>query len=413
MRLTADELDMVEGRRGPVLAKAMEIQVKLGEIFGAESMVPIDGVHMPGSSIVVSGRAGLGFVEYMGTSGGFFSVPTTLNPAACDLREHQQVGFDARLVALQRQLTQAYEVMGGFACHTCTPYSVGRAPRFGEHLAWGESSAIAFANSVLGARTNREGGPSALAAALAGRVPAYGYHLDENRHATRVVDVRVPLRSTDEFGSLGYFVGADSGNAVPLFVGIERASLDQLKMLGAALAASGSVALFHIAGITAEAASGAPCAVDQQSRLPRVEVDGRALAATAARLDGSRDDQVGIVVLGCPHLSLEEIKAVAEEISGSQIDDSVVLWLLTALPNVSVAERAGWAKIITDAGGRLVVDTCPVLGAIEPLVKSLHAPVIATNSAKLAHYAPGKLGLQVHYGSAKRCLDAALEGRWR
>jgi len=412
VKLTADELDMVEGRKGPALAKAMEIQAKLGEIFGAESMVPVGGVHMPGSSIIVSGRAGLGFVEYMGTSGGRFSVPTTLNPAACDLREHQEAGFDIRLTALQRELTQAYEVMGGVACHTCTPYSIGRAPRFGEHIAWGESSAIAFANSVLGARTNREGGPSALAAALTGRVPAYGYHLDENRRPTMVVDVSVPLRSTDEFGTLGYFVGADSGDAVPLFVGIERASLDQLKMLGAALAASGSVALFHVAGVTAEAANAAPYTVGQR-RLPRVEVDEGALASTAAKLDGARDDQVGIVVLGCPHLSLEELKAVAEEISGSHVDESVVLWLLTALPNVSVAERAGWAKIIEDAGGRLVVDTCPVLGAIEPLVKSLHAPIIATNSAKLAHYAPGKLGLQVHYGSAERCLDAALSGRWR
>ena len=412
MRLTADELDMVEGRRGPSLAKAMEIQVRVGEIFGAESMVPVGGVHMPGSSIIVSGRAGLGFVQYMGASGGSFSVPTTLNPAACDLREHQEDGFDARLSALQRQLTEAYEVMGGVACHTCTPYSVGRAPRFGEHLAWGESSAIAFANSVLGARTNREGGPSALAAALTGRVPAYGYHLDENRRPTRVVDVCVPLRSTDEFGSLGYFVGADSGDAVPLFVGIESASLDQLKMLGAALAASGSVALFHVVDITAEAVKAAPYAVDQP-RLPRIAFDRGALAATAAKLDGAHDDPVGIVVLGCPHLSLEEIKAVAEEVSGSRVDESVAFWLLTALPNVSLAERAGWAKIIEDAGGRLVVDTCPVLGAIEPLVKSLHAPVIATNSAKLAHYAPGKLGLQVHYGSAERCLDAALSGRWR
>ena len=189
MNLTFEEQKMLDGAYGKSVQKSMEILTSLGDIYGAERMIPIKSVHMPGSSIVVAGEAATSFVEQMGENGTEFAAYTTLNTGAMDMDCPRELGFSEETIARQKRLTGAYGRMGGVPCHTCTPYLIGHCPKFGEHVAWGESSAIAFVNSVIGARTNREGGPAALAAAIAGRVPAYGYHLDENRF----MDSKEPL----------------------------------------------------------------------------------------------------------------------------------------------------------------------------------------------------------------------------
>lgn len=410
MKLNDLEKAMLEGDRGPATRKAMEILVQLGDIYGAERMVPIRNAHMPGASVVVTGKAGARFIDDVAGQGGRFTVPTMLNPAACDLRDGEQSDFDPALVALQRTMTASYESMGGIACHTCIPYFLGHAPLAGEHVAWGESSAIAYCNSVLGARTNREGGPSALAAALAGRVPLYGYHLDENRRPTMVVDVRVPIEDVVDYGTLGYFVGKQSVNAVPAFVGLPSAHADGLKMMSAALASSGAVALFHVAGVTPESPSEAEL---KAAGLPRVSYGVDEARETAALLDGAETADVDFVVLGCPHASVLEIRECAELLNGRRVHADVVMWLAMPLPFVALAERAGWARVIREAGVRIITDTCPVLGAFGPLRERLPHGVLATNSAKLAHYAPGKFGASVHYGDAASCVAAATTGRWQ
>ena len=189
MNLTFEEQKMLDGAYGKSVQKSMEILTSLGDIYGAERMIPIKSVHMPGSSIVVAGEAATSFVEQMGENGTEFAAYTTLNTGAMDMDCPRELGFSEETIARQKRLTGAYGRMGGVPCHTCTPYLIGHCPKFGEHVAWGESSAIAFVNSVIGARTNREGGPAALAAAIAGRVPAYGYHLDENRRGQFLIHV--------------------------------------------------------------------------------------------------------------------------------------------------------------------------------------------------------------------------------
>ncbi len=232
---------MLDGEKGYPIQKAMQILVALGESFGAEKMLEVSSIHMPGASIVVAGEAGTKFVEEMQLKGGEFSAYTTTNPAAIDSSQWAELGIDEGDARLQTRLTRAYEMMGAVACSTCTPYFLGNVPRLGEHIAWGESSAVAFSNSVLGARTNREGGPSALAAALTSRVPAYGFHLKDNRHGTLLIRVAVPLKGVTDYGTLGYFAGAIAKQDTPVFTGIPLdVGLDELKALSAALASSGA-----------------------------------------------------------------------------------------------------------------------------------------------------------------------------
>ena len=412
MFLTDEEKKMLAGENGTPIRKAMEILTQLGEIYGAERMLPIQNVHMPGSSVVVTGKAGIKFVETMGCNGNKFCTYTTLNTAAVDMDNWKELGFPEEFYVDQIRLTNAYKNMGGIACHTCIPYLNGNLPRFGEHVAWGESSAIVFVNSVIGARTNREGGPSALAAALVGRVPAYGFHLDENRIGQVRVDVRSDLHGTYEYGTLGYYVGKICQELVPVFTGIPaHVTIDELKMLGAALASSGSVALYHVVGVTPEAPTLDAAFKGCTPKLELVYSRGEH-QKTSAALNKIVNDKVDLVVMGCPHASIEELRCIAEQLQGKKINPDVDLWVTTALGIKELARRTGHLDLIEKAGGKVVCDTCPVLGPTADLVGKKGYRSLATNSAKLAHYIPGQWGIGSFYGSLEQCVQAALIGQW-
>jgi predicted aconitase len=411
MKLTVEEESMLAGKRGYPVQKSMEILVQLGEIYGAEKMIKISSVHMPGASVVVAGEAGTKFVEKMAGQQGQFCALTTLNPGAVNCDAWREIGYSEETYRLQRRLTTAYEAMGGIACHTCTPYFIGNCPRRGEHIAWGESSAIAFANSVLGAYTNREGGPSALAAALTGCVPEYGYHLEENRHGQLKINVRTALQGIADFGALGYWAGALAGSKVPVFTGITNPSTDELKMLGAALASSGAVALFHVVGATPEATT---CDAAFGGRTPEqvLDFDAQLLAEAKRSLNKVDGQEVSVVCIGCPHTSIVEIGAIARSLKDKKIKSHVELWVLTALPTRALAERCGYAKVVEAAGARFVIDTCPILSPMAELAKKKNYSALVTNSAKLAHYAPGQWALPTYYGSLETCLNAAITGKF-
>lgn len=408
MQLTQQEQKMLDGNYGPSIQKAMQIQVQLGKIYGAQKMIPINSVHMPGSSIVVAGNGAVSFIEKMSENDTRFAAFTTLNTAGVDLDIPEEIGFADEAVKKQRHLTCAYERMGGVACHTCTPYLIGHTPKIGEHVAWGESSAIAFSNSVLGARTNREGGPSALAAAITGRVPAYGYHLDENRKGNFLVKVSISLHNVLDYGALGYWVGSRVESGVPVFTGIPSdVHLDQLKMLSAALASSGSVALYHVVGVTPEA----PTLEDAfRGNQPKetYEFGETEKQEAIVRLNKHQNQPVSLVAIGCPHCSINEIIEIADLLKGKTV--KATFWVLTSQPVKHYAERSGHAKIIREAGAKLVVDTCSVLGEMAQPMEKIGMTAMATNSAKLAHYAPGQWSIPTYYGSTEQCVNAALKG---
>ncbi len=386
MHLTAEEQSLLNGETGPATQKAMQILTALGRIYGAERLLPIRSVQISGVSYDNLGEAGLAWLAEMADGGGKAQVLTTLNPAGMDVENYQALGISEDFAANQRRVLKAFETMGVVTTCSCTPYLFGNLPHFGEHIAWAESSAVCYANSVLGSRTNREGGPSALAAALTGRTPAYGYHLDENRVPVVHFVVEADIQSNPDFGALGKAIGdrlqRQGIRPVPYISGIEEASLENLKSFCASIATYGGVALFHLTGITPEAAQFAP----------PVET----LTITQADLDHARSDltvaepdEVDFVSLGCPHLSPREIQRIAELLNGRQVTKE--FWITTSRPVKGIADRMGYTAIIEAAGAKFATDTCCVVAPIQGRFKAL-----ATDSAKACYYAAGKNGFKTY-----------------
>jgi predicted aconitase len=399
--LTAEETALLAGEEGPGVQKAMAIVVALGRIYGAADLVPIASAQVSGVSFKNLGQAGLEFLQDWAGTGTRARVPAMLNPAGADLQAWRELGFSEQFVRKQQAVIDAYVALGILPICTCTPYLVGYAPDLGEHLAWAESSAVSYANSVLGARTNREGGPGALAAAIAGRTARYGLHLDKGRQPTVVVEVGCPVRSEADMGALGTWAGQLVRNGIPYFRFHRPLPLNRdLRALGAAMAASGAVALFHIEGVTPEASSGAI----RCSGLPALALED--LTAGYQALNGT-STEIDLVSVGCPHASLEEITAIASFLEGRHV--RAALWVTTARSIRERAAEAGLVARIEAAGGRVVADTCLVVAP----VAALGFRSLATNSAKMALYAPPHSGLAVRFGSMEQCLEAALTGRWQ
>ncbi len=398
--LTKTEQAMLGGEHGLAVQRAMEIIVALAKIYDAQKLVEINSVQVAGVSYKNLGPAGLDFLREWAGQGARVRASTTLNPAGMDLTQWSALGFSRDFARQQQAVLEAYAAMGIELSCTCTPYLIGNRPRYGEHIAWAESSAVSFANSALGARTNREGGPSALAAAICGRTAAYGLHLDENRVSHCRIDVYCPLAGAADWSALGYLIGR-TRCAVPYLVLHAQASsptLDDLKSLGAAMAASGAQALYHIAGVTPEAQRADMLAAGAQT------IAIRDLAPGYAALNDSAG-AVDLVSIGCPHASKAEIAQIAALLQGKRV--KCALWITTA--RKIREEMRDALGLIQAAGGRVVADTCLVVAPVE----QLGFKVMATNSAKMAFYTPSHSGLRVRFGSLAQCLEAAISGVWR
>jgi hypothetical protein len=391
MILTREEEGMLAGEEGRATQKAMQILVALGKIYDAERLVRVSSVQVSGVSYKNLGDAGLEFLSELAMDGRA-RVKTTLNPAGMSLTDWESQGIDRGFAEKQLEVVDAYRRLGLEISCTCTPYLAGNEPRFGQHIAWGESSAVAFANSVIGAMTNREGGPSALAASLTGRTPLYGLHLKENRVPTLAVDVNVPLKTPEDFSAAGYFVGKVAKDGIPLFRGVEKADLEELKALSAALASSGGVAMFHIDGVTPESEQ-------DFSVAERVTFTPRDLDETCALLnDGGTPD---FVAVGCPHCSLGELAVLAGLLRGRKVRRE--FWICCSREVRRQSDEAGYSKWIEGSGAKFATDTCMVVAPVE----ELGYRVIATNSAKACHYLRNA-GLRVRFLPLEECVMEAV-----
>jgi predicted aconitase len=380
MQLTRQEQDMLAGKYGRSTRKAMEILTALGTIYGAEQMVPVSSVQISGVSYDNLDEAGLSFLAEMAEGGGRAQVLTTLNPAGMDIENWQALGISENFAHNQMRVIEAFEHMGVITTCTCTPYLSGNLPHFGEHIAWAESSAVAFANSVIGARTNREGGPGALAAALTGRTPEYGFHLDLNRNPTLTVKVNAAVEDTRDFGALGIVIGklmeTCPAKPVPFLTGIQQASIENLKSFCASLATYGGAAIFHMQGITAE--SGLYHPPTEEIRISREEID-RAIES----LNDASSSEIDFVSLGCPHLTIKEISHLADLLAGKKVNKE--FWITTSRPTKQISDQMGFTRLIEESGALFAVDTCCVVSPIRARFKAL-----ATDSAKACYYAFSK-----------------------
>lgn len=388
MHLSRVEELIYQGQRGESLRKAMEILVALGDIFDADRLVPVKSVQIAGVSFKNIGEAGL---EWISDLKGKVVVPSILNPAGMDLFRWQEMDIDESFAIKQKATIDAYRRLGITIDCTCTPYQVHPEIALpGDHLAWSESSAVSFANSVIGARTNREGGPSALAAALIGKTPFYGYHLDRNRIPTHMIDVEADLKGSD-FGVLGFLVGGIVKDGIPIFRLPGRPTHDDLKSLGAAMAASGSVALFYVEGVTHRPPA-------ESGKLEKISVDRNQIDEVYDKHPGTDAD---IIALGCPHCSKAELNRIALLLEGKKVKKE--LWVCTAR---KIAEGCpGLVARIEKSGAKIICDTCMV---VSPASEKFRKMMV--NSGKALAYIPGLCGIEAGFGSAEECIETATRG---
>lgn len=399
MNLTSDEQAMLDGAHGRATQKAMQILVALGTIYHAPRLIPVISVQIAGVSYDNLGEAGLQFLAEMADGGGQARVKATLNPAGMDIENWPALGIPPDFAEKQMLVIDAFARMGVETSCTCTPYLIGNLPAYGDHIAWSESSAVCYANAVLAARSNREGGPSALAAALTGRTPEYGLHLEENRYPGLTVNVTARLQENTDFGALGKAIGekVQATKIIPYITGIDSASLEQLKSFCASLATYGGAALFHIPGLTPEASLYQPPAESLTITQANLDDANRSLSdATEAEVD--------FVSLGCPHLTLAEIARIAALLDGKQVTRE--FWITTARPIKQIADRLGYTQVIIAAGAKIAADTCCVVAPIGGRFTAL-----AADSAKACYYASGKNNFKTLFLPFEDVVRLAIQAR--
>ena len=414
MNLSQKDQAMLQGEMGAANKMAMGILTTMAGVYGASELLDIESAHIDGC--IYHGPSTLEFAQRLLEGGARTCVTTTLNVGAMDLIHPENFHGSTEFAEWATQLMDCYKNMGCRPVFTCAPYqlALSQRPKFGMQIAWAESNAIVFANSVLGARTNRYGDFIDICAAITGRAPATGLHLTENRRGQylfRLQNIPEKLLTEDIFYPvLGYYIGTQSANKIPVIEGLPAdATEDQLKALGAAAASSGAVALFHAVGVTPEA----PTLVDALHSQPAeqiIDVELNVLRECRYHLSTVPDGPIDVIALGSPHFSLDEFAQLMPLLAQDHVASTVDFVVCTHRFVLEQLESRGWDVTLREAGVRLVVDTCVVVTPIVPI----HEGVLMTNSAKFAHYTPGNIGLQVIFGSLRECVRSAALGHvWR
>lgn len=427
MHLTDSERAMLEGRAGKARQKAMELLVRYAEALGADRFVDTKNVAgVPGSAspflqnyykASVGGAAGetdVIFSHFDLDSDELVEVPQALVHTC-----HLQGGADPdnwETLGAKSEVFQIYKDRETFAASkgveilkTCTPYLAGNVPAPGEHCAWMESSAVVYCNSVMGARTNTEGRESTSSAMITGKIPDWGLHKGEHRRGTHAIDVAVRVESVMDWGMLGYWVGDMVQERIPVVSGDHsRPDMVRHKHFGAAAASTGGVEMYHIVGVTPEAVTRATAfGGNQPIESFRYGKSERQQTYDTLNANGS-DPDVDFVMLGCPHYSLEQIRDASALLAGKRISGNCRLWIFTSRAVKADADAEGHTRIIGDAGGLVMTDTCSAFAQAVPPGTT----VVALDSAKQAHYLPAIMGVQAWFGSTSDCINAAIAGRW-
>jgi predicted aconitase len=370
MQLTDSEQAILDGESGEGAQKAMELVVALGKIYNADGLVDITSAHLSGASYKTIGDGGLKYLEDMVKGGAKVSVRSTLNPIGMDRERWAEMHISEEFAKKQNRIVDLYGQMGIITTCSCTPYTGANLPKFGDHVAWAESSALSFVNSMVGARTNREGGPGALAAAILGKTANYGLHKDENRRPTVVIEADIG-DSLFEHSLLGQAVGMRIGGGIPYYMGI-RPGIEEGKTMAAAMAAAGAVAMFHVEGVTPEASR------YDVSDLEVIHIGKGELKEAYEKVNTA--DDVQLIALGCPHLTEREVHEIAMMLKGKKKRGDAEIWFCTSR---AVREKCAGDVRILEEFGPVLADTCMVVAPIEGTFSRT-----GTNSCKAGNYLP-------------------------
>jgi len=410
MYLTKEEERILKGEDGEGFQRAMELLVAVGDIYEAEKMIEITSAQISSVAYTNSGETGIRFLEWLVSTGAHFKVLTTLNPHSIEHDRWKEVGFPKEFSLRQIANTKAYRKLGAVGTFTCTPFQVGNIPRFGEHIAWAESSALSYANTVIGARTNRESALGALAAGLIGKSPLYGLHLNENRKGQILINVEANLREHSDYSALGWSVGEKVMSKIPVFTGIPH-NVDnyELNTLCAGLAVSGAVGMSHVPGITPEAPT-IDSAFGGEKPEETITIEDKELKRVYEdRSTKGVGSKVDLVLLGCPHYGYRQLKKVSELLKGKKVHKDVRLWIATSTPIASAAKRVGWLDTIENTGAEIMCSYCAPVSRAAPF----GFETMATNSSKATYYGVGGMGLKdTIFGTTEECINAAIAGKW-
>ncbi|UCE50014.1 MAG: aconitase X catalytic domain-containing protein [Phycisphaerales bacterium] len=415
VNLSERDREFLDGQHGEAARMAMRIVTRMAEVLDARELMDITQAHIDGCGLL--SETGLEFAETLAAKGGRVCVPTTLNMGPLDLQNWRQFGIDEDFASRAIRQAKAYEQMGCIPTWTCAPYQSYLTPRFGQQIAWGESNAICYANSVLGARTNRYADYMDICAAITGRVPKCGLHLSENRKGQillRLVDLPSALLQSNEFYVvLGHLVGTLAAERIPVIEGLAPdASSDQLKAFCAAAASSGALALFHAVGLTPEAGS-LEQAFGGAEPEQVIEIGPAELRKARSELSTAEEGaKLDLVLLGCPHFSFDEFHELAQLVrtqtwKGNSLHPAVRFVVISSQTSHALLQRSGFLDVLTDFGIEITLDTCIFH---TPMI-SADTKVIMTNSGKCSYYAPGELGVKVAFGNMAECVESAVKGK--
>lgn len=404
--LTKEEEKMLAGDYGESVRLAMELLVKVGEVYKADSMVKIASAHTVMTTYRDIMDAGVEICEKFAELGARYSVPTTLDPAGMDLQQWQQFRIRSEYAEKQMKIVNAQEKMGAIPIWTCTPYLHGNMPKFNQNVGWSESSAVIFANSVLGAKTNRLTAVIDMAAGIVGRVPKFGLHIDDNRRGQILVKIKKNKKKMkdDDYPAIGYIVGKISSDKIPVLTGLpENVSVDQLKNMGAAMATTGSVSLYHVPKVTPEART-LQEAFGGEKPNETVELDEKDLEEAKVKMCTVTGKRADFIAVGCPHYSIGEMEKLAKLLAGRKIKKGVNFWVYTSRYVKELANRMSYLDIIEGSGAKVLTDTCMLVSP----TNEYGFEVLMTDSGKCAYYAPSLCETEVIYASLEKCVEEAL-----
>jgi predicted aconitase len=414
MDLSSRQQEMLAGDHGDGVRKAMEILKAYGECYSAERMVPVTSVHIAGNFPVLLDE-GVAWLEELARSGARVRVYTTKNPEMYDPEQADEMGVPESFRVRQMKIHHALKRMGVVLTYSCQHYLVGNVPRFGDHIAWASSGSQVYANSVIGARSNRDGDHVAIAAAIVGAIPEWGLHLNAHRTADVLIDVgNLDLNTYEpaDYKALGWCLGKRIGTRIPAFVHLPPdIHIEGIKGLLYTLTVTGAAGLVHLVGITpeaptVEAAFGGMPPSGENIRVSQEDVD-----KSFEEISSSTSDKVDLVIFGCPQCSIQEIQEIAALLEGRKTHADTQLWICTSRWVKTLCERMGLLEAFNASGVRVVSDVGAADGP-HLYLKEQGVRVIAVNSARASYYAHNLFGMQTWFGSTRQCVAAAISGRW-
>jgi predicted aconitase len=414
MQLTRKKEGVFEEKKGPGARRAMEILVAYGDVYDAKRMIPVSSVHMAGNFPVLMDE-GIQWLEDLARDGTRVQVYTTKNPEMYDFEEADELNIPMAYQVRQNRIHDALKSLGVTLTYSCHHYLVGNVPRFGDHIAWASSGSQAFANSVIGARSNRDGDHAALAAAITGAIPEWGLHLDENRKGELIIDVgRLDLEKYGpaDYKALGWHLGKAVGARIPVFVNLPRdMHIEEIKGLLYTLTVTGATGLIHLVGITPEAITVEAALAGGPPPLPEITPSQEDVNRAYLEISSSSEDKVDMVIFGCPQCSIQEVREIADLLGDRKIHPDTRLWICTSAWVKTLCKRMGLLDSLRASGARVVADVGAADGP-HLYLREQGVRVLAINSARGSYYAHNLFGMDTWFGSTRECVESALSGKW-